>query len=122
MDGRRCVPKNSAEMFGKLILNVSKVTLNYLQDTKKVKLNLKHPDRPNVRKFVLQLRNLEKTAREDDSMELTLKSGLPVENGKVVSPRDIIFSDGQRLVRFKVQSANDAPPAAKPLTEGPMLH
>jgi hypothetical protein len=95
--------------------------LNYLQDADRVRLTLKHPDRPAVRNLVLELGNMEKTARADDSMELSAKVGLPETNGKMRAPKKITFCNGGSSVSFMVENVGHAGFTAKPMSEGPVM-
>ena len=101
MVGRNCKrTRERTARVGTLVLPVSRTTLNYLKDAEGVKLTLRHPDRATVRNLVLELCNLERTARADDSMELSARTGLPVENGTMSAPKKIKFSDGSRIVNL----------------------
>ena len=121
MDGRnfRTRTRSKTPKEGTAVLPVSRIVLNYLQDADRVKLTVKHPNKDTVRKLVLKLANLESTAREDDSAELTVKVGLPETNGWMETPRNIVFQSGNQTVRFSVEdSRHDGFPNRVPMTEG----
>lgn len=96
--------------------------MNYLKDADRVKLTFRHPHSANTKSIVLTLGNLDRTAREDDTMTLSAEAGLPENDGRMTPPRKVVFQCGGGCVRFIVQEAKDALPAAEPMAEGPILH